>query len=1464
MSNNPNDKKDIKDASLLSAAIVSAPAIGGTAYGLREMMKQRQFRPPRETSFASAARRIQGFAYGTGPDTAQLFHDTGFLRTDSGGEVARNAWNLAMSSSGEPPGQLLNFTHDMNALPPGNVFAAIEQTVQRNTSLYMRRVASKFRRNVSAFQRHQQLTGKLPNLIRAENFKFPSAFQNSGLPTNLQPTFDRITSSLGWGKADWYSRAGWAERGFGMYKLSFRSGDNEFQMSLPIAKNGRLAEGLTQSSMRIAPDVAIFDPHSGKITERLSRHEFMLRDFEQSILPDIKSGKLKTSWAIQNAIDEMYERNIYSLQNIPNLPGNLASQGWESYANVRSKAVDIRILANKRTPKAGEAYSSVFRAPDSREFTAAMQAGDFFPATSPGNLAEGRVSTYDPRKWSMTPTAEDLSRRITQANREWRATPAAVDEMMKTKWSIFETQAWRQEMGPNAAPHFRTLYVNPDKRGSFLDKFGIGEGELAIHGTAGNKRALETFRAATPVRLKRVREDIQSLIDGGDIKFGEYLGETVEGTPFTFQPGMKLTGMEKFATAGSGQFFSLYYDEVVRAAEHSKGFMGAKGMRRLMGSDQFFQAQKDVAMATKNSMLSSGFDMIVNMDELKKNPARHNTQMITELWNLLDTMRDRDFVRRNVKLRAFMSNPTGAAGIFEKYATKAVAGGTAYSHQTFVENLMRFALVEGQLSPKEFGSVFGAVPHVLGKEGVRTAYNNLALNQFSFRHLREMHKGFTGGIAQTVFGGTKEDTGAGSLGSIEPRAFDILQGGHYGSLGGDIADDFMKRLAISNPETFMTHEALSKTLLSAQGKLPASGNIWDVAMKGYKPEEFQEFIEKGGGFVKAPGMPDIFVPGPNAAPSMSSFNTPSDSVVRGKLANIYHDYTRSMAKFEDAGARTNAFNSFLGDIAKEHAPAGKGAGSFLRGKGILGSRFLTGVTEAAGQRTSSPFTVGLPEHQAMSMFDELRATGAMHEDIEAMKQAFLEGKTIGGVVSRHPFIGQHSIQPVNFQILRGVSDPVMTLPSIAANIRLAGEEKANPIRLSPLVGMAGDLDADIYSAHLVTPDLSQKIVNQFTNASNEATEAYMQHMVRAQLIKAKAAGGGAGELTTGMKTIAAAKKLATAQEWVGRLSTELSSAREAVGANLSGQQAADARFLLEWLEQVPISGKHLKDKDIIEERMSSFFETIETSLRTRNPEYMKSAVEGVLRNSDSVTKRLLTEDIHIAEGADQIRQITGKQFRDFLPGINLAKSVDDIMSSLSLADSTGATEAAKFAAARRTVTQSTLNKYMDKMGVLLSRKEGLMASVSSAAIAAKNFLGQAGAALIKNKRAVGFGFAGSLALATILSSPDDTIGPGSGFNEARIDRNPGRAKDRMETIPPASQSLGAPTVPSMIANRSMIAPGSDSVRMSVKARSQGRVNAGHLGNRASMAAGRNANININVRDDSSSMNPHILANKLYG
>src|SRR5690606_2748622 len=116
--------------------------------------------------------------------------------------------------------------------------------------------------------------------------------------------------------------------------------------------------------------------------------------------------------------------------------------------------------------------------------------------------------------------------------------------------------------------------------------------------------------------------------------------------------------------------------------------------------------------------------------------------------------------------------------------------------------------------------------------------------------------------------------------------------------------------------------------------------------------------------------------------------------------------------------------------------------------------FLTGVSEAGGRYVKDPFTVGISEGAAENMFEDMLNSGMYdRQKVLKMKRDFWKNKVIGGVVARHPFIGQYSLQPLKFQLLKGVKDSVMTLPERSTNITIGGEEI--PLNIGPLTGFAG-------------------------------------------------------------------------------------------------------------------------------------------------------------------------------------------------------------------------------------------------------------------------------------------------------------------------------------------------------------------------------------------------------------------------
>src|SRR5690606_16014013 len=136
---------------------------------------------------------------------------------------------------------------------------------------------------------HVDVAGTVPSLTPVVS-KVPAGLNMAvnQLPPELQSGIQRIKKGLGsnFASVTYHTRKGWQEEGFGLYEIGFNAQGRRFSLPVPFSTNGMLVEGSTQSSKRIAPDVAIFDPKSKSITGRMKRHEFFLSNFEQSVLPD--------------------------------------------------------------------------------------------------------------------------------------------------------------------------------------------------------------------------------------------------------------------------------------------------------------------------------------------------------------------------------------------------------------------------------------------------------------------------------------------------------------------------------------------------------------------------------------------------------------------------------------------------------------------------------------------------------------------------------------------------------------------------------------------------------------------------------------------------------------------------------------------------------------------------------------------------------------------------------------------------------------------------------------------------------------------------------------------------------------------------------------------------------------------------------------------------------------------------
>lgn len=1447
---NHDDK--IKESNFLSNLLISAPAVGGMSYAMRELFRGGgvKFSGSSSSSFRSSFVGIDK------PDIVStrlgfLTEQSSFIRTEEGAEMARMAWQTAVKSTQPNKIRELTFMSDEVMKSPGMFYSSLQTTLESNESVGMQKTFRKFQSNLRALRSHYEKTKTIPSLVSTGQSAIPRARNMSinQLPPELQKGLQRIEKTLGVnGQISYRARSAFQKEGLGLYTFGFNVKGQNISLNVPMSREGVLIEGLSSSTRRIAPSVAVFEPGGSKFVGRMSRHEYLMDQFERTVARDIAGGKYQSQFQMQGAIDELYENTIRNLQYVPNVPSNLKDKGRRSIEKIRGQFEDVRILTDVgyRSPTESEIAKAIST---THGMSLAGQGPALVPATSPKNIAQGRLSKYDPRQWFMTPQDADLSRRPMQALREWRATPQAAQEMMRSgsvKWSIFESQTWRTDMGPYSAPHVRTLYVDPNKYASQLEQLSMEEGESLLMGTKSMRLQHQASRIADPVHLSTVRADLQDILSGKtQITPGELLGTTVEGTPFTYKANMDLLGAVPHETSSRGEYTDLFFRETRMMREQEKKF-GIKAMERFVKPSRFKQGLRSLA---DDRQLNEGIMRIASMDELRKDPGKLNEQIITSLWDLVDSKWDEGRIKRNKKLAAFMRNPR----VFASHMRN-----KAGSNAGFIQDMMQFT-AGLNIAPEEFGRVFGSVSYA-APEAVPTGLPQ--------PYLSAMQRNLSVGVSRAMFAGP-EWTMKGIGGSVEPRLLELLESGQYGELGSEIREDLLGRIAATHPEQISTHQALSKTLRSID-KGVAPGTVKDYNLADYSAKTFQQSIEEGSVRLRlGKGRGDIFVPGVVDAPAMGMVAAEGGGMVRGNLGKVYHQFAREMsALYSDVDplspeAERDIRSKFLQEIHKQHAPEGKGAGSLARGKRLLGSRFLTGVSEAGGYKSPHHLVAGIPRDVMNEMFEELRISGQYSStEINQMQQRLKSKGRIGGLLVRHPTFGQYSGIPMGFEVIDSTS-PSIVLPSF--NVQL-DEISKNPIKISPLVGTAGDLDADAFAAFLVSPKTEKNIMKNFVYANNEYTQRYLQHTVRSQILKAKSASVGL-EMDTLQNAIVSAKKLGTVQEWVPKLSTTLSEARSAVINRPIGAGSADAMALLEWLEQTPVSGKHLSAERVASGEMSALFGSIQSALEEQNSERLKGAIRSVM-STEGVAGEMLTGDVALSEESlRRLRAVPGLQgISPALGGVDIDAAVDTIMSSMSGSRASGEAQIRQSLRGRGRMTMTKLSKYLGRTSSMAGEGSQFMAKISSATTTAKNIAAAAGEQLLKHKKAVGFGFIGSLAIAAALSDPPDQIGvmaPDTGLASSGL--SPGKAADRMspENMLPPGQRLGQPMGPSRIITPSMyLSSGGESLRARAHATAHSSAHARQVGSQMQRAI-NGGRVHLNISDNSSTVDTHSIINRMF-
>lgn len=1474
------DTKDPSGGSFIKAALTGAPLAVGAGVTVKNIIREGAHIPAYEGGLDRALRATRAIS----GDLRRIRLDKHleFMNSNIDPRIARRSWMWAMESV-DPltRDSLLTFTRDISSLPPEDVVSSIEHTLRRNESQLVENVFRRFRTNVKALQVQSEILGAgIPEYVELTGRNLSQNIKTT-MPESIQRGLAVIEQATGATAVPrGLTRKEWATEGLGVWNVTMQgAGVGDFTLRIPQEAGGMLVQGGSMQTRRIAPGVAIFDPATGKI-EKLSRTEFFMREVSESIVPDI-GGRLKTPYDVQRAIQQAEQRIFGTLETTPNVPGLARSAAQVEYELTRSQAFDIMVKGERELYAGAPQYMSTYRLPSEKEIGDAMLAGKFRGGIAPDAMARGRVSAFEWEKYSITPGAIEYGRRPEQIIRKFQLTQdslarlASHDAERYARYRLYESEGERMAASMSIRPNLKTLYVDPKQHAATLKALEMGEGEALARKSLGGLLAFEELKTQ---KLIEVRADLLESQFKKPLVVGEVIGRTETGAPFIYKEGMNIIGGIEHKSPGVGNYISLQFMQESRFRHGDKLFGAAKAVALMRDEQSFYRGARKI---THNSEMLRNLEIIANMDELKKNRSLHNRQIISALGEILASRRGAPTLNAptTAAQMAFMESPATFARRWDRLATR----GGVYRHKEFIGQAMKFAVSEIAVTPREFGAAFGAVPYVtearIAATMAREAMPTMGARGLG-TYLREMFRGTAGGAMAFTYGGPAALTGAGAMGSLEPRAFDIMQTAAWKTVGGDIPEEMIQRLAYTNPEQLAVHRELTRTLESFVGKVtPAVGarEYAPWATGGvFEAKRFESFVTEGGGWIKpGKGLPSIYVPGAAAMRALRPFETAGDTAVFTDLFNTYSDIAVTSSMMYEAPGGLSAdearkrMRTYANLIRKEWAPAGKGLGAITRGK-VLGSRFLRGVsTTAAGAETAiqGAMVVGLSERTFTQMMEEMVESGLYDPDrLTAISEMFKAGDEVGGVLARHPFIGPFSMLPMRFKRVEGVAADQILLPELLAGVRARTANKKltdYTIKLGPMVGMAGDKDADIYSAMLLGPDNESIIRKATMQTDHEFLHRYTEHQVRMQMFKASTAGAGA-EMTTVAQMIAETQKLGTGQRWIAPLSLELSSFKTALTRHGRGRAAADARFLLEWLEQTPISAKHLTAEEAGAGGLESLMQSVTSSLRKRNAVRLQGHISDIVKN-DSVAREMLTGNIHLDRGADEISRIMNVNISRNLAGVNLTGATGELMRTMGEFDASGGLRAYEQLAGRGSKIKFTEIPEMIARGAAraVTSTGKVFSEVSKAATTASNILGSLGRSVIRHHKAIGLGFAGSLALSAALSSPKDTIGPGARLiPNAKINMTRGKAAGRMrpETLMPGGQNLGQPTAPNLMRNQVVrIDTRSPSRQTHVRARTNYMVNTPGI---AGQLAGMGSNVSVNLRDNRSTLHPHDIANRL--
>lgn len=1470
MAENNNNKKDKPSGSLLRTAVIASPLAAGIGYAAYKG-RQNSIVESAATGTNTVENAVSLLSeldnkarYERLSSRLDRVMSSKYTQTPEGIAALKEAWKVALLTSGKTSGKLGAKLSGLHAL--GDVeFLENLSSLGKQTSRHSWTMVEKFIQaagDLSGIEnlnftvaKDFMLTPSEGHLTkRSQNFLKAQKILDQYLP-QYNYTFNTIDK--------------FAKEGYGYHTVQARIGNETLKFNLPSSVGGTIMEGMTLTNKAIAPDIGIV---SDKGIEIISREEFFAKQISETVVPKIESGELKGR-AISRKVNELYQATYSALESIPNISPQHQPPGQAQYETLRGSALDL--VTTDRSKNAEAAYRALNLSETLSTLEKHSESMGLFAGTGAEAFSKGRVQRKNFAMSTLFPEAVDWSRKPEALNRPWNLSSSTRENLKKISPDML-SHPLEKDIASEFQQGFNvlTLYTDTKQLANQAGETYRQTGEGILYGSNSLQNTLE-YEVGRNVHLKifnaKNADEFLARAMSGQVKAGEILGTDDAGKIIKMNENARIAHARKTTTVASGDQITLEVIQNYRVGNNAKWFNDIKGLMQWMDKEKF---HNEVAREIGDKNMAQNIQTIADINDLRKDPAKFGKQIMTGMHYLFEARKTPVDQLSSVQ-QQFLFNPST---FLSHFRDTAMASGS-WNNQAFAKDTMKFAIQDLGFTPKEFGLAFGTVPAMFGSE---TASDLLAetvgLTKDSSRseiakwayHDQAMKEGKALGFARINWGGPEELRGAGALGSLEPRAADIFAGPAFSGWNQDIAKEMLERLDISNPEKQLASSELWKTLQSMSGKLsPETGaatfNVGEFDLSTVN-KAFSERLNQSGSFWINPGqgMNPIYVPDPDNLKRMQTISMVGEKEITGDMASHYHQMIDSISGMYSSvtpssveSVRKDLFG-IQSELQKQWAPMGKGAGSVFRGK-VLGSRFGTGVDVSSNYRPKDLYTVGVTDELFENMFREMEQSNLYDTaELGDMSKRFRSGEKIGSILGRHPFIGAYSIQPMAMERIEGAGLQI-AIPEERIAIQTAAGE-ALDVQLGPLVGMAGDKDADIYASFLLSPKLEKQALAAVTTPNSEFKRTYAEHQIRYQLLKAKQAKNAvAEELTPLAKMLTGAHKLSIVPEWVPKLSTKMTEAKRAVLAFGDNAQTANALALLEWAEQTPISGKHMSEIEIGSGAISRQLTQMLSALEENRGSDLKEIFDSLLKYNPT-GQNLLTQDLNITdESAKQISSRLGVSFGSKIRGMDMNAAIETLTKAQTQYRAEGGSRMAEIFSGRgRSMTANEIGE------MSVNKTPGFMKNMVSKIMGAENEAIKMGGSVIKNHKAIGFGIAGALAIGAVLAKPSNLVGSARGASpQANLNTPRGSGISGAESNATGYEHrVGKPTHPSpILPSAARISPSINQTANTKNFNFAQSADTKKFVNNLKRQGGGNAKISVNLRDSRNQFSENYYANK---